>query len=98
MGVGGGVQIVLVDANVLSSRVLRDWLLQLCLETKGEIFDVRWTEDILAEAIKSIRRRHPEISGGYISSVRDKIVEVLPHGRIVDFHVTGAYQGSDPLD
>lgn len=41
---------VLVDANVLYSRTLRDWLALLYLESDS-FFSVYWTEDILAEAM-----------------------------------------------
>lgn len=94
----GGIHVVLVDANVLSSRILRDWLLQLCLTTGGRMFEVKWTEDIMAEVVRSIRRRKPDISGGYISDVRAKIENVLPDGKVTQYVVSGTYQGSDPHD
>lgn len=91
----GTTHVVLVDANVLVSRTLRDWLLQLCLVTNGDMFEVKWTEDIMAEVIHTIRRRNPDIHGGSISNLRQKIERILPHGKVTQYQVRGSYQGTD---
>lgn len=88
---------VLVDANVLYSRTLRDWLLMLQIESKGGLFTVYWTEDILAEVMYHLRREHPEWPGGRITDLRDKIARVLEGGRVDDFTVDGSFTG-DPND
>jgi len=49
---------VLLDANVLVSRTLRDWVLLLQARAGG-MFATCWTEDILAETIHAVRRRNP---------------------------------------
>lgn len=64
---------VLADANVLHSRTLRDWALMLNVETKGELFTMSYTEDILAETIATIRRRHVNLDGTAITLLADRI-------------------------
>ena len=88
---------VLADANVLYSRTLRDWLLMLQIESKGAVFAVYWTEDILAEVVYHLRRDHPEWPGGKITDLREKIVRILEGGRVDDFTVDGSFLG-DPND
>ena len=50
---------VLIDANVLYSRTLRDWILLLEIESEARMFKVHWTEDILAEVLYRTRRKSP---------------------------------------
>lgn len=52
-------QRVLVDANVIASRTLTDWLFHLRRFNSG-MYTVLWTRDIQAEAIRVMRTRHPE--------------------------------------
>lgn len=40
-----------VDANVLFSKTLRDWLFLLRHETQGQMYTVLATEDIIAETV-----------------------------------------------
>lgn len=51
---------VLVDANVLYSKTLGDWLGLLYTIPEIPPFQVFWTEDVLAEAIYHLRRNHPD--------------------------------------
>lgn len=88
---------VLVDANVLFSRTLRDWLGQLYLHSDS-FFSVYWTEDILAETIYHLRREHPEWSGSQITIIRDRIADTFEGGRVEDFTPDGTFPGSDPHD
>jgi hypothetical protein len=89
-------QRVLPDANVWYSKTLRDWL--LLIEVSGGPYTTCWTEDILAEALYHLRRRHPDWDGARIADVRDKVVRAAEGGRISDFVVTGEFPGSDRLD
>jgi predicted nucleic acid-binding protein len=89
---------VLVDSNVFYSRTLRDWVGLLYTLRDDPVFQVFWTEDILAEVIYHLRRDHPDWDGARISSVRDKIARTFEVGRVVDFVVDGSYQGTDPHD
>ncbi|WP_229794929.1 PIN domain-containing protein [Saccharothrix coeruleofusca] len=87
-----------MDANVLYSRTLRDWLALLQLESAEEIYTVYWTEDVLAEVIYRLRRRHPTWSGAKITSVRDLIAKTFEGGRVDDFTIDGSFFGKDGDD
>lgn len=63
---------VLVDANVLYSKTLRDWLCLLYLAS-DTYFAVYWTEDALAETIAHLRDKHPQWRGGKITKIHDQI-------------------------
>ncbi|GMA33183.1 PIN domain-containing protein [Litorihabitans aurantiacus] len=89
---------VLVDANVLFSRTLRDWVILLELETSARMFKVHWTEDILAEVVYRTRRKHPTIPGGVVRSMRDSIAGSLEGGRVEDFDVDNSFAGVDRDD
>lgn len=86
-----------MDANVLYSKTLRDWLILLQLESSGGLYELCWTEDILAEAIYHYRRNHPTIDGGVVTTIRDQIARSLEGGRIDDFVIDGSFPG-DPHD
>lgn len=89
---------VFVDANVLYSRTLRDWLGLLYTLPDEPPFVVFWSEDVLAEVIHHLRRRHPEWAGSRIARIRDLIAGTFEIGRVTDFSVDGDYSGSDPGD
>lgn len=61
---------VFVDADVLFSRTLRDWLFLLRNETSGGMFTVGSTEDVLAEVISRYRDRNPSAPGRLMSKMR----------------------------
>ncbi|MGW5703819.1 PIN domain-containing protein [Amycolatopsis japonica] len=87
-----------VDANVLFSRTLRDWLALLQLSAPGEIYMVYWTEDVLAEAIYHLRKKHPTWDGVKITQIRDRIASVFEDGRVDDFTIDGSFPGDDHDD
>lgn len=91
-------QRVLVDSNILYSKCLRDWLGVLVTREIEAGFVVHWTEEILADVIKHLRRNHPEWSGAQTRRVHDVIVETFWNGRVEDFVVDGSYAGKDPED
>lgn len=88
---------VLVDANVLYSRTLRDWLCLLYIEAES-LYSIHWTEDILAEAVYHLRRNHPGWPGRTIALIHDRIREVFEGGRVDDFIDDLSYQGKDLND
>jgi len=88
---------VLVDANVLLSKTLRDWLFLLRNETEGGMFTVYATEDILAETLYHLRRNHPRAPGHMTSHVHDLVCEQLDD-RVSDYTVDDSYPGLDPND
>lgn len=89
---------VFLDANVLYSRTLRDWLGLLYTIPDIPPFHVRWTEDVLAEVIYHLRRRHPEWSGSRIAAIRDRIAGTFEAGRVTDFEIDATWSGNDPND
>lgn len=91
-------QIVFVDANVWFSRTLRDWLGMLYTTPDTAPFEIKWTEDVLAEVLYNLRRVHPDWDGGRITRVRDLIARTFEVGRVTDFTVGNHYKGGDALD
>ncbi|MFC6088217.1 PIN domain-containing protein [Saccharothrix lopnurensis] len=87
-----------MDANVLYSRTLRDWLALLQIRSTEEIYTVYWTEDVLAEAIYHLRRRHPDWPGARITSMRDLIAKTFEGGRVDDFTIDDSFFGGDGDD
>ena len=78
---------VLVDANVLYSRTLRDWL-GLCFLQNDGWFEVMWTEDILAEVLYRLRKDQPEASERAVGGIRDRIAETFSTGRITGYQIS----------
>lgn len=88
---------VLVDANVWVSRTLRDWIYLIYQENPG-LFQACWTEDILAETLKAVRRRYPKLNGEQARWVRRGIVGTFPDGEIADFLVEDGDLSVDKFD
>lgn len=87
---------ILVDANVLHSRTLRDWI--LLIESNGSgIFSTLWTEDIMVETLKSIRVRNPGITGREVHRLREKIVAAMSE-QVIDYAAPADAPVADPLD
>lgn len=92
-------RLVFLDANVLYSGVLRDWFCNVYLS--GGVrrpFDVRFSEDVLAEVLHSLRKSHPEWDGGRIARVREQLLKVFPGALVRDYEVDGSWPGSDEHD
>lgn len=68
---------VFVDASVLFSRTLRDWIFLLKLRSHGRMFTLGSTEDVLAEVIARLRDKHPDLPGAVISQLRNLVVANL---------------------
>mgnify|MGYP002735341523 CR=1 FL=1 len=62
---------VFVDSNVLGSKTLYDWLFLLRKE-RPEMFHLVTTDDVLDEAHRVWRRRHPE-TGGAMRARREEL-------------------------
>ena len=88
-------QRVLVDANVLASRILTDWLFHLRKCNRG-MFSILWTRDIQAETIRTMRKKHPEWSGSAIER-RFQMMEALIDDTVVapdgDYDFSGTDSG-----
>ncbi|WP_417235294.1 PIN domain-containing protein [Arthrobacter sp.] len=98
-------QRVFVDANVLLSRTLRDWLFMLRQETRGGIFQLHTTWDVITEAGARLRDNYPladgDLLGLLIERIKDNVDEILtafPGGAVEgiadegDWHVHHAAQ------
>lgn len=68
------------------------------VESSGGLYELAWTEDILAETIARIRATKPNFDGGSMTRIRDKITEILSNGRISDFVIDDSFPGEDPKD
>lgn len=78
-------QRVFLDANILYSRTLRDWLFMLRIETSGSMFTLATSEDALVEAQYSFRKKNPDSPGRTVTNIRkktakfcDEIIEEYP--------------------
>lgn len=87
---------VLLDANVLYSRALRDWIFILNLKTGNRMFRVTYTVDILAETIRSLRRT-TDLDGGNLTRLSDHI-EANMDERIEDYPNRDDSPCDDPFD
>jgi len=64
----------------------------------GPIFHLKWTEDILAELIYHIRKKHPHYSDAQVGGIRDRIIAVAPHGRIKGYVIDSDLAYTDDYD
>lgn len=98
------VPIVFVDANVLYSKTLRDWLFLLRRETCGELFTVASSNDVIAEVLYRLRKNNSDGPGHLTGSVKetieaslDELVRDFPAGMVFpgdDTHDTHVYAAS----
>ena len=88
----------LVDANVWFSRSLRDWICLASIVSRDDLFEITWTEDILAEVVYHLRKRHPKSSDAAIGGVRDKIIATFPDGRIAGYVIDDSRDYPDRFD
>ena len=93
-----GVPAVLPDANIFYSRTLRDWICLLANRSGAPLFHLRWTEDVLAELVYHLRKNHPMYSDQQIGGVRDRILNVVPHGRISGYRIDPDLAYTDEYD
>lgn len=90
---------VFVDANVLYSRTIRDWLCLLLVETSPPIFYLYWSEDVLAEVMYRLRKNNPNWSGDKTTHVHDSLIKTLSIDmRVSDYAIDPNFSGPDPHD
>jgi len=87
-----------LDANVLFSRTLRDWICQLALDSGKTAFGLRWSEDVLAEWIYRMRRRSPDISDDSLGRVRRLLEQAFPEAMVVGYRPADVPQPRDVDD
>ncbi|GMA19864.1 PIN domain-containing protein [Arsenicicoccus piscis] len=95
---GFGVVRVFVDANVLYSRTLRDWLFLMALETSPPPYGVYWSEDVLAEVVHNLRKSYPDWDAAQTGRIRQLLMRSFEGGLVDDFVVDGSFTGSDAAD
>lgn len=88
---------ILADANVLYSRTLRDWLLQLQIASAGAMFTTCWTEDIRAEVLYHLRKENPDMDGAALTRVADRIAGSMTE-RIEDYRSGADAPVADQFD
>lgn len=90
---------VLVDANILYSRTLRDWVCLLYLRSAGGMFECYWTEDIMAEMLYHRRKANPFLSEQQVGGIRRLIAETFgDHSLITGYEVTESSAYPDVFD
>lgn len=89
-------QRVLVDANVLASRTCLDWLFFLRCENEG-MFQLHATTDILAEAIRVLRKNNPRLPGRVVTDRMGKIQQCLDEV-VSEFSGEEKFSGTDEGD
>ena len=76
---------VFLDANILASRTLRNWLFTLSEVTSGSMFSLGTSDSALAEFEKTWQKRNPNLDGeiakrlsGYISDSCAQVITNAP--------------------
>ncbi|MBY8874083.1 PIN domain-containing protein [Micromonospora sp. PLK6-60] len=93
-----GAPLVFLDANVLFSRTLRDWISLLALDSDCTVFDLRYSEDVLAEWMYRLRRKRPEHSEQAIGGQRRRFVQAFPDGLVTGYTPQDVPCPPDPDD
>lgn len=91
-------QIVLIDANVLFSVTLRDWVMELHTAPGGTAFRPRYTEDILSNVLHNLRCEFPHWPGQDIVAIRRKIEAAFEGGLVEEYDIDQAFLGSHDFD
>lgn len=91
------MKVVFVDANILASKTLTDWLFFLRL-ANPELFCLRTSEDVLAETVRVMRRVNPRLPGGIVTARLRQIRDFVMDDLVEDFPATTSFTGSDEGD
>ncbi|OFR63004.1 PIN domain-containing protein [Corynebacterium sp. HMSC078H07] len=89
-------QRVFIDANVLASRTILDWLFALQCLSRG-MFTFHTSQDVLAETSRALRRKYPFAPGRIIDHRITKISAVVEE-IIQDFPGELPFDGMDRDD
>ncbi|MBH0008068.1 type II toxin-antitoxin system VapC family toxin [Salinibacterium sp. SWN1162] len=92
-----GIPIVFVDANVLYSKTLRDWLFLLRRETRCELFTVASSNDVIAEVLYWSRKNNPSAPGQRTGNIKEIIEKALDE-TVRDFPAGMVFPGDDEHD
>lgn len=91
------IQRVFLDANVLFSRTLRDWIFMLKLNSEGDMFTIASSEDVIVEVQNRLRKNKPELPGKTVSDVRKHITQILDE-LAIDYEVSQVPHLEDKFD
>lgn len=86
----------LVDANVLASRTCLDWLFH-CRNRSGDTLHLFCSDDLLAEAVRTTRKRHPR-APGHVVAHRLRLIRACMDDVLTDFPGDVPFSGRDPDD
>ncbi|VEG28358.1 PIN domain-containing protein [Actinomyces howellii] len=89
-------QRVLVDANVLFAKTTMDWLFLLRCDNPG-MFQLCATEDILAEVLANMRKKHPT-APGHVTRHRADLMRTFLDEILDDYSGDLSFTGNDPDD
>lgn len=87
---------VFVDANVLVSKALTDWLF-LLRDASAGLYSVYTTEDVIAEVLHSMRRAKPQ-APGHLTRRRSELLREFTDEIVSNCPGDLAFTGSDPDD
>lgn len=90
--------IAFLDANILFSKTLRDWLCRTALLSEGEVLRVRWSDDVLAEWVYRARRQQPQLSDEGVSAARRHLLEAFPDALVTGYDPMQVAQPQDVHD
>lgn len=88
---------VFVDANVIYSRTLRDWLMHARVVTAGNMFTLVTSEDVLNETLARLRDDNATWDGAQISNIRNRVHHVFDEV-VEDFPGDVEFPGKDSGD
>ncbi|WP_124053880.1 type II toxin-antitoxin system VapC family toxin [Arcanobacterium ihumii] len=90
--------LVFVDANILASRTLMDWLFHLRNKTPG-MFTLQTSKDVITEVCYTIRRKYPQASDSIINKRVQRIQELMDEVLTEEFDGNlSSFTGSDIND
>lgn len=89
---------IFLDANVLYSRCLRDWLILMALDSEYTAYQPRWSESVLAEAFYHLRRDRPEAPEQAIEKWRDQMDAGFPEAKVTGWDPASVPRPRDPND
>lgn len=87
-----------LDANVLFSRTLRDWICLIALDSGHTAYQVRWSEDVLAEWVYRMRRAYPDLTDHALGGLRRRLETSFPDAMITGYTPTEVPQPPDLND
>lgn len=89
-------QRVFVDANILYSKTLMDWLFLLRRDNPS-MFQIHSTEDVFAEVVSNMRKKCPT-APGHTTARRAQLIRENMDEVLRDFPAGLSFTGRDPED